>query len=116
MRVGQDFAKPRILVLFGVRAPGPALPHEGPQLADQIGLCQQPVAGDAVRQQLRANTDEALALGLFGVPSLVVDGRVFWGFDALPMVAAWLAGHEWFAPGGAWDQAASLPAAVQRPR
>ena len=82
----------------------------------ECGRTWQDPQGDAVRQQLRANTDAALALGLFGVPSVVVDDRVFWGFDALPMVSAWLAGDTWFEPGGAWDRAATLPAGVQRPR
>lgn len=82
----------------------------------ECGRPWQDPQGDAVRQQLRANTEAALALGLFGVPSVVVDDRVFWGFDALPMVSAWLAGDDWFAPGGALDTAAALPAAVQRPR
>src|SRR5450830_836845 len=33
--------------------------------------------------QLRANTDDALASGVFGVPTFVVDDKLFWGFDAL---------------------------------
>lgn len=69
---------------------------------------------DTVKQRLRANTDEAIALGLFGVPAMVVDGRVFWGFDALPMLKAWLAGDAWFAEGGAWDAAARTAVGVQR--
>jgi len=69
--------------------------------------------GDEVKQRLRANTDEALALGLFGVPAVVVDGRVFWGFDALPMLQAWLAGDAWFG-GGAWERAARTAVGVQR--
>jgi 2-hydroxychromene-2-carboxylate isomerase len=68
---------------------------------------------DTVKQRLRANTDEALALGLFGVPAMVVDDRVFWGFDALPMLKAWLAGDPWF-EGGAWERAASTAVGVQR--
>ncbi len=68
---------------------------------------------DAVKQRLRANTDEALALGLFGVPALVMDGRIFWGFDALPMVKAWLDGDAWF-DSGAWEAAARTAVGVQR--
>jgi len=68
---------------------------------------------DTVKQRLRANTDEALALGLFGVPAMVVDGRVFWGFDALPMLKAWLDGDHWF-QGGAWEAAARTAVGVQR--
>ncbi|MGE0099105.1 MAG: 2-hydroxychromene-2-carboxylate isomerase [Hydrogenophaga sp.] len=68
---------------------------------------------DTVKQRLRANTDEALALGLFGVPALVVDGRVFWGQDALPMMRAYLDGDAWF--GEHWDAVASRPEGVRRP-
>ena len=68
---------------------------------------------DTVKQRLRSNADEALALGLFGVPSMVVAGRVFWGFDALPMLTAWLAGDAWF-DSGAWERAAALPVGVRR--
>ncbi|HRN76547.1 2-hydroxychromene-2-carboxylate isomerase [Ottowia sp.] len=49
-------------------------------------------AGDEARQALRDATDAALRAGVFGVPSFVVDGRLFWGFDALPMLRAQLAG------------------------
>lgn len=68
---------------------------------------------ETVKQRLRNNTDEALALGLFGVPSLVVDGRAFWGQDALPMLRAYLEGDSWFSS-GAWEAAAQLPVGVRR--
>ena len=67
----------------------------------------------AVKARLKANTDEAIASGLFGVPSFVVDGRVFWGFDALPMLRAWIEGDPWF-QGPAWDAAARLPVGQAR--
>ncbi len=67
---------------------------------------------DVVKQRLRANSDEAIALGLFGVPAMVVDGRVFWGLDALPMLRAYLDGNAWFDAG--WDAAARTPLGVQR--
>lgn len=62
-------------------------------------------ASDAIKQRLRQETDAALALGVFGVPTLVCDGRLFWGQDALPMLRAALAGDAWF-DGPAWDAAA----------
>jgi 2-hydroxychromene-2-carboxylate isomerase len=40
---------------------------------------------------LRKNTAEAAALGVFGVPSFVADGEVFWGADAIEFVNAFLA-------------------------
>jgi 2-hydroxychromene-2-carboxylate isomerase len=69
--------------------------------------------GELVKQRLRANTDEALALGLFGVPAMVLDGRVFWGFDALPMLRAHLDGDDWFGS-GAWEAVAQTAEGARR--
>lgn len=55
----------------------------------------------AVKSRLRTNTDEAIAAGAFGVPSYVVDGRLFWGLDSLPMLRAYLEGDAWFEGAGA---------------
>jgi 2-hydroxychromene-2-carboxylate isomerase len=71
------------------------------------------VASDTVKQQLKAHTDEAIALNLFGVPSFVVDGQVFWGNDALPMLRAYLQGDPWFQSAD-WTGVAQLPVGVQR--
>jgi 2-hydroxychromene-2-carboxylate isomerase len=86
------------------------------QLQEHMALCgREWLAPDSpeVKQRLRANTDAALVLGLFGVPSLVLDGRVFWGQDALPMLRAYMDGDSWFQSGD-WEAAAALPAGVQR--
>jgi 2-hydroxychromene-2-carboxylate isomerase len=40
----------------------------------------------ATAAALAATLEEALAAGIFGVPSFVVDGRVFFGNDRLPLV------------------------------
>lgn len=63
---------------------------------------------EAVKAELKAGTAAALARGLFGVPSFEVDGKLFWGFDALPMLREYLQGNDWFAT-EAWEQAARLP-------
>lgn len=47
--------------------------------------------GDAVKAALRANTDEAMARGVFGVPSFVVGGEVYWGQDRMVLVEEALA-------------------------
>jgi 2-hydroxychromene-2-carboxylate isomerase len=52
--------------------------------------------GDQVKQVLQTHSQEAIAAGVFGVPSFVVDGKVFWGQDALPMLRAYLQGDVWF--------------------
>ena len=54
------------------------------------------VAGEAVKRELKANTDAALAKGIFGVPTFEVDGRLFWGFDALEMLRTYFDGDAWF--------------------
>lgn len=70
--------------------------------------------GDEVKRELREATQAALAAGLFGVPSLVSGGRVFWGFDALPMLADALRGAPWF-DGPAWArEGAPRPGLVRR--
>jgi 2-hydroxychromene-2-carboxylate isomerase len=68
---------------------------------------------DEARAQLRRNTDEAGALGVFGVPAFCVDGRLFWGFDSLPMLRAYLSGDAWF-DGPQWEGADQRPIALQR--
>jgi 2-hydroxychromene-2-carboxylate isomerase len=37
----------------------------------------------AVKQKLRERTDEAIALGIFGAPTFVAGGELFWGQDRL---------------------------------
>jgi 2-hydroxychromene-2-carboxylate isomerase len=38
---------------------------------------------------LRADNDEAIALGIFGAPSFVVGRELFWGTDRLADALAW---------------------------
>ena len=71
------------------------------------------VNGDDVKAQLKRNTDEAIALGVFGVPAFVVDGKLFWGLDSLPMLRAYLQGDAWF-DGPGWDAGANVPVGLRR--
>lgn len=41
---------------------------------------------DAMREALRAATDEAVAIGVFGAPAFVVDGALYWGQDRMHFV------------------------------
>jgi 2-hydroxychromene-2-carboxylate isomerase len=68
---------------------------------------------DEVKRLLQQQTDHAIALGLFGVPSMVVDGQIFWGQDALPMMRAYLDGDTWF-QSSAWSDVAKLPVGIRR--
>ena len=67
----------------------------------------------SVKAQLMAHADEAIAKGVFGVPALEVDGKVFWGLDGLPMLRAYLAGDAWF-DGPRWSDASALPVGLAR--
>lgn len=85
-------------------------------LQDHMAQCQRPWLepdSELVKQRLRANTDAALAEGVFGVPTLACGDRLFWGQDALPMLRAFLEGDAWF-DGPDWTAAAQLPAGVSR--
>ena len=50
-----------------------------------------------VKLALRSNGEQAIAAGVFGVPTAVVDGRLFWGLDATDMLQAWLRSDAFFA-------------------
>ena len=58
-------------------------------LCAELGVKEERLA--EVKDQLRRNTEEAAARGVFGVPTFVVDGEVFWGADAVGFVKAFLA-------------------------
>ena len=92
----------------------------GAEAADPLRLAaltaqlapQRAVNSDEVKAQLKADTDEAIRRGVFGVPTLQVDDKLFWGFDALPMLQAYLAGDPWFDDG--WRAPASVAQGVRR--
>ncbi len=49
----------------------------------------QAITDQAVKDSVRANHDQAIALGVFGVPTVVLrDGQAFWGDDRLEEAAA----------------------------
>jgi 2-hydroxychromene-2-carboxylate isomerase len=50
-------------------------------------------AGSDAKARLRRQTDEALELGAFGVPTIVADGELFWGFDAFDVIDDHLGGR-----------------------
>lgn len=77
--------------------------------ADADRLIERP----EVKAGLRANGERAVAAGVFGVPTFVIDGEVFWGNDATEMVIDYLN-----RPGLFRDpemrRIAALPASAQR--
>ena len=71
--VDDDAALARVAARFGVS-----------DLAAAIGR-------DEVKARLRANTEEAIARGVYGVPTFAVGDELFWGFDTTDMLLDYLA-------------------------
>jgi 2-hydroxychromene-2-carboxylate isomerase len=67
-------------------------------LLTELGLPADAVlaaaAGEPAKQRLRENTEQALAQGLFGVPTLSARGELFWGFDDLEYLEMFLGGRD----------------------
>ena len=59
------------------------------QLLAENGLPPERLAQSresSVQQQYEANTAKAIGIGVFGAPSYVIDGEIFWGQDRLEFV------------------------------
>lgn len=44
-----------------------------------------------VKNKLKSNTEQAIQRGVFGVPTIEVDGELFWGADSMEFLGAFLA-------------------------
>lgn len=53
------------------------------------------MADAAVKRRLRDHVDAALGKGVFGCPTFVVDGEMFWGADRVDQVDRWLSTGGW---------------------
>jgi 2-hydroxychromene-2-carboxylate isomerase len=73
---GNDLAEPRHVLAAAERA------------GLDPGDTEAAIAEPAVKDELRAVTDEAHALGVFGVPTVAVGEELFWGDDRLEEAAA----------------------------
>ena len=73
------------------------------------------IADPIVKARLKSNTDQAIAAGVWGVPTFVVDGLCFWGFDAGDMLLDYLADPSLFST-AEHARIASLPGVVRRKR
>jgi 2-hydroxychromene-2-carboxylate isomerase len=54
------------------------------------GEVEEATNHEEIKLALREATDSAHQLGVFGVPTIVIDGEVFWGDDRLESAAAYL--------------------------
>ncbi len=93
----------------------PESTQTGQRLADALGIAPHDAQQQPAKDRLRANTDAALAAGVYGVPTLQIGSELFWGLDALPMARAFLANPALFTS-GEMARLANLPMATDRPR
>lgn len=92
----------------------PSEPAERDVLCARLGFHDYNalIAERDAKARLRAWTDAAIAAGVFGVPTLVVNNELFWGVDALPMAEAVLDDPGLLAR-GEMARIAALPIGVQ---
>lgn len=68
------------------------------RLADAAGLHGNELVAATqqaeAKARLRQQTDDAIARGVFGVPTMVVDDELFWGYDDFPYLELFLAGKD----------------------
>jgi 2-hydroxychromene-2-carboxylate isomerase len=93
----------------------PGDPEEFAALRGRFADRDLRASADDAKAALRAATEEAVAAGVFGVPTLRIGAELFWGLDAVPMAEAYLEDPSLFAR-GEMARLADLPVGVERRR
>jgi len=85
-------------------------------VARELGIDDVPaaLAREDVKRRLADNGAEAIARGVFGVPTLVIEGQLFWGNDATAMALQFLDDPALFETPD-MRRIDTLPIALQRP-
>ena len=93
----------------------PDLPIEWAELVEMLGGDAAAANVDApeVKSELRRNTDEAIARGVFGVPTLAIGEELFWGADATAMASDYVAAGSRYAD-PEFARVAALPIGAAR--
>ena len=55
-------------------------------LLKDLGVRQEDLENTEIKSKLKTNTEAAAQRGIFGVPTLDVDGELFWGADSIEFV------------------------------
>lgn len=59
-------------------------------LVKDLGISKEALESAEVKNTLRSNTEAAIQRGVFGVPTVDVDGELFWGADSMEFLRAFL--------------------------
>ena len=74
-----------------------SLPEAVASVANSVGLDGEALlataASQPVKDELRSNTEDAIARGVFGAPTFFIGKQMFWGNDRLPLMSAFLKGE-----------------------
>ena len=84
-------------------------------IAAKTGLedIEKRISDPDVKKSIRNNTDQAIEGGVFGVPTLVVKGKIFWGFDMTEMALHYATDSDKF-ESGEYLRLQNLPVAKTR--
>jgi 2-hydroxychromene-2-carboxylate isomerase len=93
----------------------PDVPGEMDCLGATLGIKDASLraAMPEAKQALRSNTEEAIGRGVFGVPTAMASGELFWGLDATDMLLDFLRDPVAFED-PEMQRVTNLPAGVQR--
>ena len=76
-----------------------AEPAQVADVAAALGVARaeliEALASQPVKDRLRAETEAAIARGVFGSPHFIVDDEPFFGHDRMEQMAQWLASGGW---------------------
>ena len=91
----------------------PSEEHAWQALLNELQITQAEIETAEVKDSLRRHGDLAIAAGVFGVPTAVVNQQSFWGVDATDMLIAYLQQDAFFST-AAFQGAQNLPVGIQR--
>ena len=78
-----------------------------------IGVVSRPT-GTEIKNRLAQNGEQAIALKIFGDPTLVVNNQLFWGNDATEMAMQYIANPSMIDDDREMQHINDLPEAIQR--
>jgi len=88
-----------------------------PALTEALGIgdADARIGDETVKATLKSNTEAAVAAGVYGVPTLMIDGEAFWGVDGTDFAKAYLA-HPSILESEEMKRIDTLPSAAERRR
>lgn len=93
----------------------PSDPAGVEDLARSLKVDPGALSSPPVKEMLRVETEDAIGRGVFGVPTLIIDGEIFWGADAIDFAKAYLADPAVLA-NAEMQRVAALPIGASRQR